>query len=132
MYINHAITFKLFHTSCTMHVQNHGSNNDICMTDGCFPAQAFCQDYLLDAIQLIANNINITNETNKPKSQLSNYQQSHSQSDVSDQSCCQLCSKRQPPDPSKAVEIRKCDQCGKRFHIQCLNTNLKNQKNKYK
>ena len=51
---------------------------------------------------------------------------------VSNQTSCQLFHQRQPPDPSTPVEIHACDSCGKLFHIQCLNTNLKNKKMKYR
>ena len=71
--VPYSVTFKLYHTNCTMFVQNYGSNNDICLPDGRFSAKAFCEDYLIKAINLIENRVNISEETRTVKASLSKY-----------------------------------------------------------
>ena len=128
----YSITFNMYHTKCSMLIQTYSSNTNICLKDGRFPAKAFIEDYLIGAIQLIQANVNIANETYALKSHLINYLQHQQQLPSNDHSLCQICHDRQPPDKSKALEIRECDQCGKRFHIQCLNKQIGNQRNKYR
>jgi hypothetical protein len=70
--------------------------------DGRFPAKAFFDDYLVKAINLIEMNINIPNETRALKAELINYLQNSSHPIPSNQSCCQICLERQPPDPKKS------------------------------
>ena len=55
----YSITFKLYHTNCIMLVQTYSKNKDTCLTDGRFPARAFCEDYLTSVIQLIEKHVNI-------------------------------------------------------------------------
>ena len=92
-----------------MLVQTYSKNKDTCLTDGRFPARAFCEDYLLlSVIQLIEKHVNIVSETNRLKASLSNFLQQSSSQTIhpdSDQYVCQLCFERHPPDPSKVSEV---------------------------
>jgi hypothetical protein len=53
-----------------MFIQHYGSSNDICLPDGRFPAKAFCEDYLVKAINLIETRVNICEETRRVKASL--------------------------------------------------------------
>lgn len=122
--VEYSVTYNMYHTNCTILIQNLKSKNRL--DDGRFPCRAFCEDYLDPALKVIATNVDIEKETNLIKEHISKTLKTQQNSSHTLKWCCQLCQLPQPPLKTLTQASLSCEQCRKYFHIQCLNKNHKN------